>query len=111
MSDKPWKRMERQCAADLEGGERNPITGRTRDEGLPDVQSEQERLAVECKYRSSPFPKVYTDAIDEARKTAAKAGDAYAGVVRWHVKGQRRDTDIVFMDWETFERIKGWGWS
>lgn len=104
------KDFERYVAKDI-GGVRNPITGRTRGEGVPDVQSDKSRLAVECKFRSQPFPKIYLDAIDEAKQTAAKAGNGYLGVVCWHVKNQRHNTDTVFMDWETFERLRNGSWT
>ena len=102
------KDFERYVAKDIDG-ERNPITGRTRAEGVPDVQNEN--LAIECKFRSQPFPKIYLDAIDEAKQTAAKAGGDRLGIVRWHVKNQRHNTDTVFMDWETFERLRDGCWS
>ena len=99
---KTWKQMERDCAEEI-GGKRNPITGRTRPEGESDVENDW--LSIECKFRSKPFAREIADAVDQAEQAAAKDNADQIGVVRWHVKNQRKDSDLVFMTWSTFRRL------
>ena len=61
MTDKAWKRCERRVAKYI-GGERVPITGRTRG-SAPDIQHNW--LSVEVKYRAK-LPAWLHDAMDQA---------------------------------------------
>lgn len=101
MADKPWKRMERECAKEI-GGERNPVSGRIR--GYKG-DAENEMLNVECKYRSRPLPNWLMEAIDQAEKAVTLSPKDQTPVVRIHVKNQRRDSDIVVMTWAAFKRF------
>ena len=61
MADKAWKACERRAAKYI-GGERVPITGRSRG-SAPDI--EHNWLSVEVKYRKS-LPQWIHDAMDQA---------------------------------------------
>ncbi len=68
MSQSTWKRTERDIAGII-GGERVPITGRTRGD-TPDVW--HDRLAVEVKHRQS-IPGWLTTALTQARRRAGRS--------------------------------------
>ena len=82
MSERTWKRAEREIAAVL-GGTRVPITGRQRGD-VPDV--EQEWFAVEVKHRGR-LPAFIHDAMDQAE--AAAVGTDKVPLVVLHEKGMR----------------------
>ena len=106
MSDKPWKAYERSVAKDIPGGQRNPITGRSRGE-KGDVENEE--VNIEVKFRSKPLPQWIEDALDQADKAVEKSPKSQIPLVRLHVKNQRRENDVVVMRWGYLERVMGYG--
>lgn len=95
MSDKAWKRSERETAG-LIGGERVPITGRQRGDA-PDVWHDW--LSVECKHRKG-VPKWLRTAVSQA--LAAVRGEQLA-VSIIHQHGSRHGDDLVVMRLSDFQ--------
>jgi len=68
LSDKAWKRWERQIAKYIGGGaKRVPITGRQRGDA-PDIQHDW--LSVECKYTSKGLPQLWHTARAQSEASA-----------------------------------------
>lgn len=89
MTDKTWKSAERKIAA-LLGGERVPITGRSRG-SAPDIQ--HETLSLEVKHWQK-FPEWLKDAMNQAEMSATP--DQIPTVVL-HEKGSAYDQSLTFM--------------
>ena len=101
-----WKALERAIAARL-GGERVPVTGRTRG-WAPDVKHRW--LAIEVKSRKSRMVLI-AEMLDQAVKAAEwykrrGEGDRLPIGV-YHVTGTRLDNAIVFMRLKDFEEYFG----
>jgi hypothetical protein len=101
VSDKPWKRHERETAR-LLGGQRHRVTGLERG-AAPDVEHDQ--LSIECKHRES-VPKWIKNAMDQA-EASIKSKDQVPIVVI-HEKNQRRENDLVVMKMKHFQEISWW---
>jgi hypothetical protein len=99
MTDRRWKRNEREIASRL-GGERVPITGRQRGD-VPDVQHKW--LSIECKSRQS-IPSWLKIAIEQA-VMAAKGSQLPIAIL--HEVGQRHGEDLVVMHLSDFEDFFG----
>lgn len=98
MSEKTWKKNERRLAEIL-GGQRVPITGRSRGD-VPDIRHEW--LSIEAKHRKT-IPAWLLDAIDQAK--AAGAGTDRLPIAILHQAGTRHDRDIVCM---TLADFRSW---
>ena len=101
MTDKLWKRHEREVASAL-GGERVPITGRQRG-SEPDVA--HKHLSIECKHKKS-IPMWIDDAMDQAE--ASIKNPAQVPIVVIHAKGRRRENDYVMMKMKHFKELSWW---
>ena len=99
MSERRWKRTEREVAGILHG-KRVPITGRARGD-VPDVRHPW--LAVEVKSRES-IPKWLTGAMAQAR---AAASTTQLPIVVLHEVGQRHDADLVVLTLRDFREWFG----
>lgn len=97
MADKTWKATERKIAK-LLGGNRVPITGRTRGE-TPDI--EHELLSLEVKHRKK-LPDWLHDAMEQA--VASKRGEQLPVVVL-HENGKRHEDDFVCIKLSDFINI------
>jgi len=95
--DKAWKRTER-TLAEILGGRRIPITGRTRGE-TPDI--DHDRYSVEVKLRKK-LPNWIWDAIDQAEKAKTKNK---LPVVILHELNKRHLNDLVVMRLEDFLKL------
>ena len=101
-----WKALETALAKRL-GGERVPVTGRTRGYA-PDVRHGW--LAIEVKSRKAQL-KIIADMMDQAEKAAAyyeRRGEGERlplGV--YHVSGSRLDNAYCFMRLKDFEDYFG----
>lgn len=101
MADKNWKAYERKTAKEI-GGERNPVTGRSRgDKG--DVESNTLNIEVKCWDKN--LPKYLMDMIDQAEKSVEKSPKDQLPLVRYHTKYKRGDEDIVLIKWKHFKRL------
>lgn len=89
MTDKTWKSAERKIAA-LLGGERVPITGRTRG-SAPDIT--HDTLSLEVKHWKK-FPDWLKDAMEQAVMSASP--DQIPTVVL-HEAGSAYDKSLTFM--------------
>lgn len=89
MSDKPWKRTERQVA-EYFGGKRIPITGRQRGD-VPDIMHDW--LSIEVKHRND-LPKWIFEAMQQAI-AAQRNGQLPIAVL--HQKGTRHDQNLVVL--------------
>ena len=101
MTDKDWKRNERETAKRL-GGRRVPVTGRQRGD-QPDI--EHGGLSIECKKRNN-IPNWIKDAVDQA--VASIKNPEQVPIVQIHEKYQRRDNDLIIMRLCDFEKISWW---
>jgi hypothetical protein len=90
MTDKPWKRTEREVARRL-GGRRVPVSGRQRGDA-PDV--EHSDLSIEVKHRES-LPGWLHDAMAQAR---AASGPGQVPVAILHQRGMRYDQSLVVVE-------------
>lgn len=91
MSDRRWKRTEREVAAAL-GGRRVPVTGRR------GADVEHPTLAPEVKSRAE-LPRWLVEAVAQAR---AGAAEGRLPIVVLHQVGDRHGEDLVvvrFADW------------
>lgn len=91
MANKLWKHVEREIAK-LFGGTRNPITGRVRDKGLPDI--EHDKFSIEVKHRES-LPSWLVDAMDQAIQS--KRSPEHIPIVVLHQKGVKYEDSIVLI--------------
>jgi hypothetical protein len=98
---KHWKNVERAIAKEI-GGERNPVSGRTRG-WKGDVENDE--INVEVKYRSAPLPKWMLEAVDQADKAVEKSPRGQTPLVRIHIKGTKMEDDLVIMRWRWFKRF------
>jgi hypothetical protein len=87
-----WKAVERAVAKYL-GGERIPITGRVRDNGLPDIKHDV--FSIEVKHRKSAIPDWLLDAMDQAIKS--KDTEKHIPIVILHKKGVKYEDSIVLL--------------
>lgn len=103
MADKQWKAFERWIAREI-GGVRNTVSGRARGS---EADVENQDLSVEAKWRGRgrPIPGWILDAIDQAKKAAAKAAKDQTPIVVVHVQDTPHDDDIVMMPWSSFKRL------
>jgi len=95
MSERSWKRCEREIAS-LLGGKRVPITGRSRGD-VPDIRHPW--LSVEVKSRKS-LPAWLKDAVSQAR---AAATEYQLPVAILHQAVARHANDLVVMTLRDFE--------
>jgi hypothetical protein len=97
-----WKRTELEIARRL-GGERVPVSGRTRG-WAPDVSHPW--LAIECKERKN-MPVLLATAMDQAEKSAAWSKKRGEGdklpIAIVHQKGQHMANALVCMRLSDFE--------
>jgi hypothetical protein len=89
MSERSWKRCEREIATIL-GGRRVPVTGRARGD-VPDIRHRW--LSIEVKSRKY-LPAWLKDAIAQAR---AAATEHQLPVAILHEQGARHGSDLVVM--------------
>ena len=94
MTERRWKRCEREIAAIL-GGQRVPITGRARGD-VPDIGHPW--LSIEVKSRET-LPKWLVAAMAQAR---AAAHQGQLPIVVLHQVGQRHERDIVVLTLHDF---------
>ncbi len=99
MSERAWKRTEREIAGVL-GGKRVPITGRSRGD-VPDVAHFW--LSVEVKSRRT-LPAWLLDAVSQARAAAA---EHQLPVAILHEQGARHNSDLVVMRLSDFREWFG----
>lgn len=92
MSRSAWKACERMVARIL-GGTRNPITGRTRSQGAPDI--EHSYFSIEVKHRKDQIPDWLLDAMDQAIQT--KRTERHIPIVVLHKKGQKYEDSITLV--------------
>ena len=95
MSERSWKRTEREIAAIL-GGHRVPVTGRARGD-VPDVAHRW--LSIEVKSRRA-LPAWLLEAVAQAR---AAATEYQLPVAILHQEGSRHGLDLVVMRLSDFE--------
>ena len=93
-ADKNWKRAEREIARRI-GGERVPITGRTRG-SAPDIAHPW--LSVECKQRRR-LPEWIRDAMSQAKASAR--GDQLP-VAILHESGSPYSSALVVLELHAF---------
>jgi hypothetical protein len=97
-----WKSVERSLAKRL-GGERVPVTGRTRG-FAPDIR--HELYAIEVKSRKTQY-KLIAEALDQAEKAAAFYLEREEGkripIGLYHVTGEKLEDTYVFMRLGEFE--------
>ena len=101
MTDKAWKRIERQIAERLNGS-RIPITGRQRG-SAPDV--EHPTWAIECKHRDGFPPAWILDSLDQAK--ACSEGGKKLPIAIWHGKGKKIDDSVVMIPLKDFQEWFG----
>ena len=92
MSKGTWKAVERSIAK-LFDGTRNPITGRVRDQGLPDI--EHDFFSIEVKHREKGIPSWLIDAMDQAIQS--KRTENHIPIVVLHEKGKKYEDSIVLI--------------
>jgi len=95
VSERRWKRTEREIAARL-GGKRVPVMGRARGD-VPDVAHPW--LAVEVKSRQR-LPAWLREALAQA---VAAARDGQLPIVVLHQCGERHDDDLVVVTLQDFQ--------
>lgn len=100
MSDKPWKKYERDVAKAV-GGQRRPVTGIDRGDG--DVFTGD--LELQCKYRlSQPPPGRLLDWLDGIRQAAVLRGRL--GAVVWRRPGNKGvGESLVVMSLTDFQQL------
>lgn len=97
MTDKSWKRAEREVARRL-GGRRIPVSGRQRGDA-PDI--EHLTLSIEVKHRES-LPAWLLDAMDQAR---ASCRDEQLAIAVLHQRGMRYEQSLVVIDLSSLARL------
>jgi len=100
MSDRNWKRTERETARRL-GGSRTGVNRQRETPGLPDVQHPY--LSIECKHRKS-LPVWLKAAVSQAQAAATPDKLPIAVLHELH---SRRDSDLVVMTLRDFEDWHG----
>lgn len=101
MSEKGWKRVEREIASILHG-ERVPVTGRARGD-VPDIRHRW--LSIEAKSRRT-LPAWLLKAVAQAR---AAATEHHLPVAILHEQGDRHSNDLVVMQLRDFQDWFGVG--
>lgn len=97
MSRATWKAVER-AFGDIFGGKRNPISGRIRDEGTPDMEVTDgifKYLSFEIKHRKTLPSWIFDNAFDQADR-ARRTEDRFS-VVLLHQKNQKYEDSFVLM--------------
>ena len=96
MTDKNWKRHERETAKAFNSVRTGP-TGKDN----ADIIAWNGNLLIECKQRKS-LPKWLKDAISQVQGYVAQSGNDSLGIVILHETGQRHSTDYVVMQRDDF---------
>lgn len=87
MSDKRWKRCEREIAADV-GGDRIPINGRG------EIDIKHDWLALEVKSRET-LPEWFKEPLSQASRNAP---EGHLPIVVWCEKGGKKFAQLYWSD-------------